>query len=63
VARWKNYFTQLFNLHGIKDVGRTEIHTAELLLPEPRAAELELDIDKLKRHKSPGNGQIPAELI
>ena len=22
VARWRNYFSQLFNVHGVKDVGR-----------------------------------------
>ena len=29
VDRWRNYFSQLFNVHGVKDVGQTEIHTAE----------------------------------
>jgi len=32
-------------------------------LPEPSASEVELAIDKLKSHKSPGIDQIPAELI
>jgi len=63
VARWRNYFSQLFNVHGIKDVGQAEIHTAEPLVPEPSASEFELDIDKLKSHISPGIGQIPSELI
>ena len=63
VARWRNYFSQLFNLHGVKEVGRAEVHTAEPLVPKPSAAEVELDIDKLKSHKSPGTDQIPAELI
>jgi len=26
VARWRNYFSQLFNVHGFKDVGQAEIH-------------------------------------
>ena len=51
VARWRNYFSQLFNVHG---VGQAEIHTAEPLVLEPSAAEVELAIDKLKSHKSPG---------
>jgi len=38
VARWRNYFTQLFNVHGVKDVRQAEIHTAEPLVPEPSAA-------------------------
>ena len=63
VARWRNYFSQLFNVHGVKDVRQAEIHTAEPLKPEPSAAEFELAIDKIKSHKSPGIDQIPAELI
>jgi len=54
VARWKNYFSQLFNVHVVKDIGQAEIHTAKPLVPEPSAAEVELAIDKLKSHKSPG---------
>jgi len=63
VDRWRNYFSQLFNVHGVKDVGQTEMHTAEPLVPEPSASEVELAIEKLKSHKSPGIDQIPAELI
>ena len=29
VARWRKYFSQLFNVHGVKNVGHAEIHTAE----------------------------------
>jgi hypothetical protein len=32
-------------------------------VPEPSASEVELVVDKLKSHKSPGTDQIPAELI
>jgi len=32
-------------------------------MPEPSAFELELAIEKLKSHKSPGIDQIPAEMI
>ena len=63
VARWGNYFSQLFNVQGVKDVGQAEIHTAEPVVPKPSASEVELAIDKLKSHKSPGNDQILAELI
>jgi len=63
VSRWRNYFSQLFNVHGVKDVGQAEIHTAEPLVPERSASEVELAIDKLKSHKSSGIDQIPAELI
>ena len=34
MTRWKNYFSQLFNVHGAKDVRQEEIHTAEPLVPE-----------------------------
>ena len=48
VVRWRNFLSQ----RGVKDVGKAEIHTAEPLVPEPRASEVELAIDKLKSHKS-----------
>ena len=60
VDRWRNYFSQLFDVHGVKDVGQAEIHTAEPPVPEPSTCEFELAIDKLKSHKSPGIDQIPA---
>jgi hypothetical protein len=63
MTRWRNYFSQLLNVHGDKDVRQAEIHTAEPLVPKPSAFEVELAIEKLKSHKSPGTDQIPAELI
>ena len=64
LARWRNYFTQILNVHGVNDVRQTEVHTAEpLLVPEPSVSEVELAIEKLKSHKSLGVDQIPAELI
>ena len=62
LARWRDYFCQLLNVHGVH-VRQTETHTAELLAPEPSAFEVDLAIEKLKSHKSSGVGQIPAELI
>ena len=47
-------------MHGVKDGGQAEVHTVEPLVPEPSASEVELAIDKLKSHKSPGIDQIPA---
>jgi hypothetical protein len=49
--------------YGDNDVTQTEIHTAEPLVPEPSAFEVEMAIEKLKRYKSPGTYHIPAELI
>jgi len=63
LARWRNYFSQLFNVHGFKGVGQAETHTAKPLVPEPSASEVELAIHKPKSHKSPGIDQIPTELI
>jgi len=63
VVRWRNYFSQLFNVHCVKDVGQAEIHTAEPLVPETSASDVEVAIDKLKSHKLPGIDQILAELI
>ena len=63
IARWRNHFSQLLNVQGVNDVRHTEIHTAELLAPELSAVEVELAIVELKSHKSPGDDQIPAELI
>ena len=40
VVRWRKYFFQLFNVHGVEDVGQAEIHTAEPLVPEPSSSEL-----------------------
>ena len=63
LARWRNHFSQLFSVHGESDVWQTEIHTAEPLVSEPSTFEVEMAIEKLKRHKSPGTDHIPAELI
>jgi len=63
MARWRNSFSLLLNVHGVNDVRQAEIHTAEPLVPEPSAFEVELAVEKLKSHKSPGIDQIPVELI
>ena len=62
LARWRNHFSQLFNVHGVSGV--RGIHTAEPLVPEQGAFQFEKAIEKLKKtHKSPGIYQIPAGLI
>jgi hypothetical protein len=38
------------NVLGVNDIRQTEVHTAEHLLPEPSAFEVEMAIEKLKRH-------------
>ena len=57
------YFSQPLNVHGVKYIKHSVIHTAEPLVPEPSVFEFELAIEKIKSHKSPGTDQIPAELI
>jgi hypothetical protein len=33
MARWRNYFSQILNVHGVSDVKQAEIHTAEPQVP------------------------------
>jgi hypothetical protein len=61
--RRKNYFCQLLNVHGAGGVRQTEMHTAEQFVPDPSSSQVEVAIGKLKRYKSPGVVQIPAERI
>jgi len=63
LARWRNHVSQLLTVHGVNDVGQTEVHAAEPLVPEPSAFEVEMAIENLKRCRSPGVDQIPAELM
>jgi hypothetical protein len=50
-------------VHNISDVRQIEVRTAEPLVPGSSRLEVEIAIVKLKKHKSPGSDQIPAELI
>jgi hypothetical protein len=60
---WKNYFSQLFNVHNVSDVTQIEVHIAQPLVPGPSRLEFQIAIAKLKKYKSPGSDQIPAKLI
>ncbi|PNF20380.1 hypothetical protein B7P43_G10237 [Cryptotermes secundus] len=48
---WRNYCSQLLNVHRVSDVRQTEIDTAEPLVPDPSPFEVESAIAKLKRYK------------
>jgi hypothetical protein len=50
------------NALWVHDRRQTETHTAEPLVPEPRSFEVDMNIEKQKRHKSSGIDQIPAKL-
>jgi hypothetical protein len=60
LARWKNHFSLVLHVHGVDDVRQTEVHTAEPLVPELNAFEVEMAIEKLKIQKLPGIDQITA---
>jgi hypothetical protein len=62
-SRWENFFKQVLNLFGVRDVMQMVVHAAEPLVPEPGVVEVEIYIGKLIRCKSPGMDQIPVELI
>jgi hypothetical protein len=47
-------------VHNVSDVKQ---HMAEPLAPGPSRIEVEIDIANLKKYKSPGSDEIPAELI
>jgi hypothetical protein len=51
MARWRNYFSQVLNVHEVSEVNQAEIHTAEPLVPEASALEVELAIENLISYK------------
>jgi hypothetical protein len=61
--RWKNFFNQVQNVHGVHDVMQMNIHMAELLLPGTSLVEVEIAIGQLKSYKSPSTDQILVEFI
>jgi len=63
LARWRNHFSQLLNIHGVNDIRQTELHPAEPLVPKLSAFELESAMEKLESNRSPGIDQIPIEFI
>jgi hypothetical protein len=61
--RWKNYCSQLLNVHNDSDVRHIEVYTSEPLVPGPSRLETEVAIAKLKRDNWPVSDEMPAELI
>jgi hypothetical protein len=60
---WKNYYSQLLNVHRVSDDRQIEIHTAEPLITDSSPFEIETAVAKFKHYKSPGSDEILAELI
>jgi len=63
LVMWRKYFSQLLNVQRVSEVRHIEIHTTKPLVPKPSAFGFEMDIGKLKSHKSPGIDQTSAKLI
>jgi hypothetical protein len=45
---WKDYFSQLLNVHNVSGVRKIEVHMAEPLVPGPSHHEVEIAVEKLK---------------
>jgi hypothetical protein len=48
--RWKNYFSQLLNLHNASDIRQIEVHRAQPLVSSPSCLQVEIAIAKLKKY-------------
>jgi hypothetical protein len=48
LSRWKNYFSQLLNVHRVNDVRRIEMHTSDLLGDDLNPFVVEIAIADLK---------------
>jgi hypothetical protein len=51
------------NEHSVSDARQIEMHIAEPLVPWPGRLEVDIAVVKLKKYKSSGRDEIPAELI
>jgi hypothetical protein len=50
-------------VHNVIDIRRTEVHTAQPLVPGPSRLKFEIAMAKLKNYTLKGSDQIQAELI
>jgi hypothetical protein len=46
LKRWKNFFSQLLNVHNVSDVSQIEVHMAEPLVPGPSCLDVEIAMAK-----------------
>lgn len=61
--RWKDYFQNLLNKPPIPQVRQSTYQRAEPLVEAPTYEDVMEAVNRLKMHKSPGEDNIPAELI
>jgi hypothetical protein len=61
--KWKNFFKQVLNVHGVDSIRQMDIHMAEPLESELSLVKVETATEKLKRYKSLGTDLIQAEVI
>jgi hypothetical protein len=50
--KWKNFFCQLLNAHGVRNVRQTEVRTVEPLVPELSSSGVEVATITMKSYKS-----------
>jgi hypothetical protein len=46
----QNHFSWLLSAHGFSDLRQTEIQTAQLIVPQLSAFQVEIAIEKVKNH-------------
>ena len=63
LSRWEQFFSNLLNVNQSISHEGSEVYTAEPDIPEPSLIEVELPIEKLKKHKATRVDHIPSELI
>jgi hypothetical protein len=49
MKRWKNYFSQILNVHDVNDLRQREMQGTGPSVPEPKYTEIETAIEKLKK--------------
>ena len=61
--RWEHFISELLNFNQTTSHEERKIYTAEPDIPEPSLLEVELTIENLRKHKTPGVDHIPSKLI
>jgi hypothetical protein len=52
---WKNYFSQLLNVHNVSDIKQIELYTAQPLVAGLSFLEAEIAIANLERYELSGS--------